>query len=866
VSASLQQLRTYQLQACVGRSSRAEVWKAFDLQSQHSVALKIFQTALQHDPGFMTRFWNLPFSPEAQKVLALHHPQIVHIHSFQISRPSEAEHPLAYVVMDYVDGPTLAEYLRDTSSKRVFPPATALVQLFAALGAAIDYAHQQGVIHGAIKPTNILLDTRHASRNPMGEPLLADSGMTQLLGTSTGALGHLETDTACYLSPEQVLGHPANERSDLYALGVILYELCTGERPFRGKDEQEIMMQHLNTALPSPTLLNPALSPALAAVIERSLEKEPAKRFSSAATLLTALVEALQVPLLEHPSQPDYPSTTLNGQTDLSSAAPALPDQAWSDPPEASGEGQAHPDATIRLPKPSGVPLADSGEERTHPDATIRLPKPPRVPSSHPGVTDQSSPVTSASANSREATPTALSGSTESSVASQTPNPSPAPSEIPPAPLAPFPTPQTPEPPPGPPTSQRGRGQPGGTGRKALIIVLLMLLVVSTFSALFLLTHRSPTPTATPPLVGQVYFLSSGRLYVNNNQGINDEVLIDLHNLAAPAPGNSYYAWLLGDTNQSDVPWIFLGKVGFTQGNVTFLYPGDQAHTNLLNDMSRFLLTDQDATTSPTNPLLDQSSWRYVGQIDQTPSVKDPNHFSLLDHLRHLLVQAPELKVLGLPGGLGIWLVRNVEEIAKWALVAKESWEVKRTDVIRQYLVNILYYLDGECTQQADLQGLPPRTPTTPENQTIAHIAHFALLNPCIQEEQEQANALKKVFQHVPHNYVDHLLFHMAGVIQSPGATSQSQALALQLNTAINTVKTQLLQVRQDAEQALHLTDTQLRQQAALDLLSDLQIKARYAYAGRTDPTTGNVQQGATWIFDNVERLAAFAVTPFSSH
>jgi hypothetical protein len=152
---------------------------------------------------------------------------------------------------------------------------------------------------------------------------------------------------------------------------------------------------------------------------------------------------------------------------------------------------------------------------------------------------------------------------------------------------------------------------------------------------------------------------------VNNNQGINDEALIDLHNLAAPAPGKSYYAWLLGDTNQSEVPWVALGKVSFSLGAVHSLYPGDQAHTNLLNDMSRFLLTEGDANTLPDNPLLDQSTWRYYSELVQIPSLKAPNHFSLLDHLRHLLVQAPELKVLGLPGGLSIWLMRNVEEIAK---------------------------------------------------------------------------------------------------------------------------------------------------------------------------------------------------------
>jgi hypothetical protein len=243
--------------------------------------------------------------------------------------------------------------------------------------------------------------------------------------------------------------------------------------------------------------------------------------------------------------------------------------------------------------------------------------------------------------------------------------------------------------------------------------------------------------------------------------------------------------------------------------------------------------------------------------------VKDPNHFSLLDHLRHLLVQAPELKVLGLPGGLSIWLVRNVEEIAKWALVAKESWEVQNTGVIRQYLVNILYYLDGQRTQ-SDLQGIAPGTPTTPENGTIAHIAHFALLNPCIQEEQEQANALKQVFRHVPHNYVDHLIFHMAGVLQSPGAAGDLHPLALQINMAISNVKNLLGQVRQDAIQLLQMSNEQLTQVSALDVLSDLQIQARYAYAGHTDPTTGVVQEGASWIYDNVARLATMEVKAFS--
>jgi len=102
--------------------------------------------------------------------------------------------------------------------------------------------------------------------------------------------------------------------------------------------------------------------------------------------------------------------------------------------------------------------------------------------------------------------------------------------------------------------------------------------------------------------------------------------------------------------------------------------------------------------------------------------------------------------------------VRNVEEISNWALTAKDCAEVKIVAFIRQQLVNILYYLDGECTQ-ADLQDLPPGTPTVPGNVTIAHIAHFALLNQCVLEEQKQADAHKQVFHHIPHNFVDRSFF-----------------------------------------------------------------------------------------------------------
>src|SRR5260370_17679119 len=215
---------------------------------------------------------------------------------------------------------------------------------------------------------------------------------------------------------------------------------------------------------------------------------------------------------------------------------------------------------------------------------------------------------------------------------------------------------------PSPPESPKPERRRGPFRRKltiAILVLLILLLVASTLVAIFVFPRKqaNTTPAATTlPVVGHVYFLSSGKLYVNNNQGIYDEVFLDLHNIAAPDPGKSYYAWLLSDSNQSDVTWVALGTLSVTQGKVRYLYPGQPTHTNLLTDYSRLLITEEDASGPSLNPILVPRASPYYRTIYQLPSPKDPNHFSLLDHLRHLLVQAPELTVLGFPGGLSIWL------------------------------------------------------------------------------------------------------------------------------------------------------------------------------------------------------------------
>src|SRR5207253_1607133 len=127
-----------ELQERLGRGDMTEVWKAFDPQLQRNVAVKIFHADLLNDSAFMTRFWDLALSPEAQKIHSLHHPNIVQIHGFQISRSAESESPVAYIVMDYIEGPTCADYLRETSYRQAFPSAIDETGLFASIASAID--------------------------------------------------------------------------------------------------------------------------------------------------------------------------------------------------------------------------------------------------------------------------------------------------------------------------------------------------------------------------------------------------------------------------------------------------------------------------------------------------------------------------------------------------------------------------------------------------------------------------------------------------------------------------------------------------------------------------------------------------------
>lgn len=320
MSTSPRRLGKYELQERLGRGGMGEVLKAFDTQLQRYVAIKLLHADLQTDTSFTARFQR-----EAQVIASLHHPNIVQLYDFQVSPPSEAENAICYMVMDYVEGQTLSQYIRGTSRVGKYPSAADIVQLFAPISLAIDYAHQKGMIHRDIKPSNILLDQRNTARNPMGEPILTDFGIAKLLGAPAVTLIGLWLGTPYYTSPEQAKGAPGNERSDLYSLGVILYEICTGILPFQGDTPTAILMQHINATPTLPNCINPNIPPALTMVIMRSLAKDPAARFPTASALAIALAEALNRPIPEG-LRPALPLINVAGEPNYQGPMqPALP-------------------------------------------------------------------------------------------------------------------------------------------------------------------------------------------------------------------------------------------------------------------------------------------------------------------------------------------------------------------------------------------------------------------------------------------------------------------------------------------------------------------------------------------------------------
>ncbi len=307
-----QQLDEYRLESLLGQGGMAQVYRAFDVRLKRRVAIKVIDPPFQNDPEYVARF-----EREAQAIALLKHPNIVGIY-----RVGEAN-GLLYLAMEYIDGVTLEDELADYHRGGQTMPAPEVNRIIRQSCLALDYAHQQGVIHRDVKPSNIML-------NKQGQVILTDFGLALL--TEVGTRG--ETfGTPHYLSPEQVVSSAgAVPQSDLYAVGVMLFEIFTGQLPFQAAHPFDVALLHLTEPPPEPRQLQPHLSPALEAVILKSLAKKPEERYPTGVALADALAEALQAEIA--PTQPRAVVKVV--------VAPASP-PPLPPPPPAPAEGKVIP-------------------------------------------------------------------------------------------------------------------------------------------------------------------------------------------------------------------------------------------------------------------------------------------------------------------------------------------------------------------------------------------------------------------------------------------------------------------------------------------------------------------------------------------
>jgi len=250
------------------------------------VAIKIMHGYLDGEGDLSSRF-----TREAQVAASLRHPNIVQVYDFDVYEGQP------YIVMEYINGPSLSAYLRSLHERKGRMPLGMIRRIFPLLASAVDYAHSRGLVHRDIKPGNILLQSRSrpielgAELPSDVEPLLADFGLVRVLDAPNQTSSGVITGTPAYMSPEQARGLHTDHRTDVYAMGVLLYELLSGTLPFDG-DTALVVIQKVIHEPPAP-LAN--VSPEIQSVMDRALDKDPALRYQSAGELSNAFLAALGI-------------------------------------------------------------------------------------------------------------------------------------------------------------------------------------------------------------------------------------------------------------------------------------------------------------------------------------------------------------------------------------------------------------------------------------------------------------------------------------------------------------------------------------------------------------------------------------------
>jgi len=342
----------YEVQELIGRGGMADVYRGLDGRLGRDVAIKVLKSTLSSDPSSRTRFRN-----EAMAASKMAHPTIVRVFDAgdeldadDVDVPTGSTTP--YIVMEHVDGRLLSDIIH----RGILDEAAALGIADGVLN-ALEVSHQAGIIHRDIKPANVML-TKNGGVKVMDFGIArAIADATQNAAEATSILG-----TALYISPEQAQGEDADARSDLYSLGVMLYEMLAGRPPFAADTAVAVAYQHINDEVPPVRLQNAKISSGTARIVHRLMEKDPAARFQSATEVRDALL-ALPEPGTVEEEPIERPKATL-----LTQRPPVEPPVVTANIPQPKWESSEEPAVEFTLP------LVGSGvQERSVPRLAIAL-------------------------------------------------------------------------------------------------------------------------------------------------------------------------------------------------------------------------------------------------------------------------------------------------------------------------------------------------------------------------------------------------------------------------------------------------------------------------------------------------------------
>jgi serine/threonine protein kinase len=273
-----QQIAQYIIESTLGEGSIGVVYKAREEQTEHRVALRVVHEKLTNDAAFQRRFWDL-----TQTAVSWQHANILPVYEANFVQGT------MFMAMSLVEGGSLTDKMRQWGEMKQPLALVDALNLVAQLADGVAYAQELGVLHHSITPNNVFIRRAPQGTGYLASTMLADFGIAHLLAPKQRGLESIPTNKLPYLSPERVLGEPVNGRSDLYALGVLLYQLVTGRLPYDIQSASDVEHKHLHTFPQSPQISRTNLPDHVSRIIMKTMAKQPEDRFQTGHELAMAL-------------------------------------------------------------------------------------------------------------------------------------------------------------------------------------------------------------------------------------------------------------------------------------------------------------------------------------------------------------------------------------------------------------------------------------------------------------------------------------------------------------------------------------------------------------------------------------------------